>query len=349
MTEGRSDLATASPAPVSIVIPCRNEVRHIEDCLRSVLAFEPPPGGLEVIVADGMSDDGTRDLVTYIATQDPRVRLIDNPRRTTPCALNAGIRAARGEIIVRIDAHTEYATDYVKRCVEVLQDTGADNVGGPWVAHGRSYLQRAIAAAFNTAFAVGGARGHRREYAGPVDTVYLGCWRREMLERLGLFDEELVRNQDDELNFRLLRAGGRIWQSPEIRSWYTPRDRLGSLLKQYWQYGYWKVRVMQKHGAPASVRHLVPGGFAAALVVLAAAALFLPLARLLLAALLSAYLLPLIAAAVATAASAGWSLLPALPVVFACYHLGYGFGFLFGTWDFLIRRASGRCVALTRS
>ncbi|HXG24696.1 MAG TPA: glycosyltransferase family 2 protein, partial [Chthonomonadales bacterium] len=192
----------------SLILPCRNEAGHIEACLRSVLAFEPPPGGFEVIVVDGMSEDGTREIVEQLAAEDPRLRLLDNPERITPCALNRGIGAARGEIIVRIDAHTEYAADYLCKCLEVLSETGADNVGGPWVARGRTYLQRAIAAAFQSPFAVGGARGHKANYEGPVDTVYLGCWPRTVLEQIGLFDEELARNQDDELNFRLIRAGG---------------------------------------------------------------------------------------------------------------------------------------------
>jgi succinoglycan biosynthesis protein ExoA len=341
-------MASTIPA-VSVVIPCRNEVRHIAACLRSVLAFEVPPGGYEVIVADGMSDDGTRGVVASLAADDGRLRLVDNPDRTTPCGLNAGIRAARGQIIARIDAHTEYAADYLVQCVKALHETGADNVGGPWMARGHGYLQRCIAAAFHSPFAAGGAAAHRCDYAGPVDTVYLGCWRREVFDRIGLFDEELVRNQDDELNLRLVRVGGTIWQAPEIRSWYAPRDSLAALFRQYWQYGYWKVRVIQKHRTPAALRHVVPGSFAASLILLALAAPVLSPARLGLVAQVGAYLLALGSASVATAARVGWRLLPGLPSVFVCYHLGYGLGFLFGIWDFLVRRRPGRFVGLTRS
>ncbi len=338
----------ASPA-VSIIIPCRNEVRHIETCLESVLAFEEPHGGFEVLVADGRSNDGTRDIVERVAKRDARVRLIDNPKRIVSSGLNVGIEAAHGEIIVRIDAHTEYAPDYVCRCVEALRETGADNVGGPWIARGYTYLQKSIAAAFASPFAVGGARGHKADYTGPLDTVYLGCWPRSVFDRIGFFDEELVRNQDDEFNFRLTRAGGQIWQSARIRSWYTPRASLWNLLKQYGQYGYWKVRVIQKHGAPASLRHLIPGLFVLFLGTSALAALFLPLARLALLGMLGLYLLAILVASLATAARSGWALLPALPAVFACYHLGYGAGFLGGVWDFVIlRRRAGRFVTLTR-
>ncbi len=344
-----SDGATAEGPRVSVVVPCRNEVRHIEACLRSVLAFEPPPGGFEVIVADGMSDDGTREVLARLSQEDPRVRMVDNPERTTPCALNAAIRAARALFILRVDAHTEYAADYLLRCVEVQQETGADNVGGPWVAQGRGYCQRAIAAAFASPFAVGGARGHAVQHEGPVDTVYLGFWPRQVFDRIGMFDEELVRNQDDELNLRLLKAGGRIWQSPRIRSWYTPRGSLPALYRQYFQYGYWKVRVIQKHHRPASVRHVVPGAFAAALALLALAAPLLPLAGAGFWLLVGLYLLALGGASVLTAARAGWDLLPVLPLVFLCYHWGYGLGFAVGLWDFVLRqRATGRFVGLTR-
>jgi len=349
-TESNTAAVVSSSPAVTVVIPCRNEARHIDACLRSLLAFEPPPGGFEVIVADGRSDDGTREIVERIAVEDGRVRLVDNPQRTTPFGLNMGIGAARGSIIARIDAHTEYAPDYLRQCVAVMSETGADDVGGPWVAKGHTYVQRAIAAAFNSAFAVGGARAHRRQYEGPVDNVYLGCWRREVLERVGLFDEEFTRNQDDELCFRLLRSGGTIWQSPRIRSWYTPRASLGGLFRQYFQYGYWKVRVIQKHGAPASFRHLVPGAFVAILLLLTPMAFFVPAAAMALACLLAVYAIPLAAASVVTAARAGWKLLPLFPPVFACYHFGYGLGFLFGIWDFMVRRrAAGRFVALTRS
>lgn len=334
---------------VTIVIPCRNEARHIETCLRSVLAFEEPPGGLEVIVADGMSEDGTREIIQRLAAEDDRLRLIDNPQRNTPCALNAGIRAARGEIIARIDAHTEYANDYLRQCLEVMRETGADNVGGPALTRAVSYRQRAVAAAYHSRFAVGNSLFHQPDYEGPSDSVPYGCYARAKLMEIGLFDEELVRNQDDELNYRLLNLGGVIWQSPRIQSWYSPRDSLSSLFRQYFQYGCWKVRVMQKHGSPASLRHLVPGTFAGLLMMLALAAPFLWSARIGLAFLLGLYALALLPASLLTAAHAGWSLLPLLPCVFACYHLGYGFGTLFGVWDFLIRRrASGRFVALTR-
>jgi GT2 family glycosyltransferase len=320
------------------VIACRNERADIEACVRSALAQQVPPGGIEFIIADGRSDDGTRDLLMRLAQQDPRVRVIDNPDRIVAAGLNAAIRAARGKIIVRMDAHTEYAPDYVDQCLAVLRETAADNVGGPARTKARSYMQGVIAAAYHSPFAVGGARFHNPDYEGCVDTVTYGCWRREVFERIGLFDEELVRNQDDELNLRLTKAGGKIWQSPRIKSWYAPRPSLRSLCRQYLQYGYWKVRVIQKHRLPASWRHLVPGGFLLSLVLLGLLALWWPVAFWSLLSLVSLYLMAAVVASFPAAARHGWRTLPLLPLVFACYHFSYGCGFLRGIMDFLVFR-----------
>lgn len=335
---------------VTVVIPARNEAGHIAGCLDGVLAQDYPADRLEVLVADGRSDDGTGEVLAGYVARDPRVRVIDNPGRVVPTGLNAAVAVARGEVVVRMDAHTAYAPDYVRECVAALRSTGADNVGGPWVARGRGYLSRAIAAAFQSRFAVGTGRGHNPRYEGPVDTVYLGCWRRAAFDTFGPFDDELVRNQDDEHNLRLTRAGGRVWQTPRVRSWYTPRASLPALFRQYMQYGYWKVRVIQKHRLPASVRHLVPGLFVLALAGLAVAAPFAPVAAWGLAGLCGVYALALLVASAATARAAGWGLFPALPPVFACYHLGYGYGFLRGVVDFVVlrRSAGARFTRLTR-
>lgn len=335
---------------VSVIVPCRNERDHIESCLRSILAQKPPPGGFEVVVADGMSDDGTREILERLKVEEPRLRVIDNPGRIVSIGLNAAIRAAAGRIIVRMDAHTEYARDYIRESVRILEETGADKVGGPWVARGRGFISRAVAAAFQSPFAAGGARGHDPEYEGPVDVVYLGCWKREVFERFGEFDEELVRNQDDEFDFRVKRAGGKIWQSPRIQSWYTPRSSLGALFKQYMQYGYWKLRIVQKHGRPASFRHLVPGAFVLLVFGLPILSLVWPGALRLWGALLVAYGVGSLAASW-VAARREKSLFFALPFVFACYHFGYGIGFLHAVWDFIVlRRGPRRCYTeLTRA
>jgi succinoglycan biosynthesis protein ExoA len=325
---------------ISVIVPCRNERDYIESCLRSILAQVPPVGGFEIIVADGMSDDGTRDIIKTMAEEDPRIRMIDNPGRIVSSGLNLAVGTARGQIIVRADAHTEYAPDYIRQCQALLRQTGADNIGGPWVAKGRGYVSQAIAGAFQSSFAIGGARGHDPNYEGFIDTVYLCCWAREVFDRVGLFDEELVRNQDDEFNLRLTRAGGKIWQSPRIRSWYTPRGTLKALLRQYRQYGYWKVRVIQKHKMPASIRHLVPGGFVFLLILLPLLSLWWPLAAWIWIGLIVIYCACNIAASLATAKRRGWKYLPLLPLVFGCFHFGYGYGFLHGLLDFVILHRS---------
>lgn len=340
------DLETqANPCPprglVSIVVPCRNELKSIRIFLDSLLKQDLEGIESEVIIADGASDDGTREWLEAYQEHHPEIRVIQNRGLIVSTGLNAAIRASRGDIILRMDAHTEYRADYVRSCVELLESTGADNVGGPAIARGNGYIGRAIAAAFQSPFSVG-ARGHQPDYEGPVETVYLGCWRREVFEKAGLFDESLVRNQDDELNLRLSRAGGRVWQSPEIVSRYLTRSSLSKLFRQYFQYGFWKVAVIRKHRIPASWRHLVPGTFVLMNVLFLAAILLRaltgntrvswPLAIWacvdILYALLSA------AAAWNAARKNGWDLLPLLPVVFAIYHVAWGLGFMIGVFVF---------------
>jgi succinoglycan biosynthesis protein ExoA len=340
---------SGSPS-VSVIIPCRNEIDHIGSCLSSIFDQCEVPGGFEVIVADGMSDDGTREILKRLSKEDSRLTVVDNPGGFVSSGLNAALRDARGSIIIRMDAHTSYAPDYIRQCVRVLQETGADNVGGPWVARGKGEVGMAIAAAFKSPFGSGGARGHDPKYSGPVDTVYLGCWHRELFDRIGMFDEELVRNQDDEFNLRLVRSGGKVWQSIAIKSCYHPRESLRHLFKQYLQYGYWKARVLKKHRLPASVRHLVPSVFVLMLALLPLMALFWSHFLWAWLALLGAYLIANISVSIQTAAANGWKLFPLFPCVFAIFHFGYGLGFLKGFADFVVlrRKASQSYSVLTR-
>ena len=252
-------------ALVSVIAPCRNERAAIDAFCDSALAQQLPPGWqLEVLVADGRSDDGTCQRLAERAAQDARLKPIDNPGRIVSSGLNAALAQARGSVIVRFDIHTQFAPDYIAECLAALERTGADNVGGPWVARGQGTMGRAIAAAFQCRWVVGGARSRDRAYEGEADTIYLGCWPRAVFERFGGFDEQLVRNQDDEHNLRIRRGGGRIWQSGRIRSWYRPRDSLAHLFRQQFQYGYWRPFVLRKHGQPGSLRQLVPMIFVAA-------------------------------------------------------------------------------------
>lgn len=325
---------------VSAIAPCRNEQAAIDAFCASVVAQELPPGWrLELLVADGMSDDGTRDKLTEWAQRAPCLQVVDNPGRIVSTGLNAALAHASGEVIVRLDIHTEFAPDYIAECLAALQRSGADNVGGPWVAEGQGSVGRAIAAAFQSRWVVGGARSRDVAYEGEVDTVYLGCWPRASLERFGSFDETLVRNQDDEHNLRIRLGGGRIWQSGRIRSKYRPRNSLRSLFMQQRQYGYWRPFVMKKHAQPGSVRQLVPMAFVAACLL---SVLVLPWSLLPLAALVLAYGSYLAVASVQAARQAcDLTLLPRLPRVIAAYHVGYGLGTWEGLWDLLWRRRPG--------
>ena len=318
---------------VSLVVPCRNECDHIEAFCADALAQHLPDGWqLQLIVADGGSDDGTLERLQAMALAEPRLTLVDNPQRIVSAGLNRALAVAGGAVIVRMDVHTRYAADYVAQCLHALERSGADNVGGPWRAEGRDGWPGAIAAAFQSRWVAGGARSRSLVYEGEVDTVYLGCWPRATFDRFGGFDEALVRNQDDEHNLRLVLGGARIWQSPAIRSVYRPRDSLGALWRQWLQYGYWKPFVMKKHGQAAAWRHRVPGLFVAALALAALLALsgsgVTPLL-----ALLGAYALVLAGLSVAVASASSWALLWRLPLVVAAQQLGYGVGTLAGVWD----------------
>jgi len=335
---------------LSVIAPCRNERAHILAFCESVARQALPPGWrMEVLVADGESDDGTRELLDEWCarnTQNVRFQRVDNPGRIVSTGLNCCIAQARGEVIARLDIHSEYAPDYLAQCIAALQASGADNVGGPWRAEGRTPMQRAVAAAFQSRWVAGGARSRDLGFEGEVDTVYLGCWPRATFERFGCFDEHLVRNQDDEHNLRIRRMGGRIWQSPRIRSTYFPRARLAQVLRQYAQYGYWKPFVIAKHGQAAALRHLVPAAFVLALA--AAAGLALVWSAAPLAALLLAYGL-LLALAIAGMRGVGPGVAARAVAVIAAYHLGYGWGSLRGWWDWWRHRApQPRWGALTR-
>ena len=318
---------------VSVIVPCRNERDHIDAFCADALAQQPPEGWqLQLIVADGGSDDGTLERLQTLAQIEPRLKLVDNPQRIVSSGLNRAIAVASGDVIVRMDVHTRYAADYVAQCLHALERSGADNVGGPWRAEGRDGWPGAIAAAFQSRWVAGGARSRSLVYEGEVDTVYLGCWPRATFERFGGFDESLVRNQDDEHNLRIVRGGGRIWQSPAIRSVYSPRDSLGALWRQWLQYGYWKPFVMKKHGQAAAWRHRVPGLFVAALALTTLLALAgAGMAPLLV--LLGVYALVLVGLSLAVASASSWALLWRLPLVVAAQQIGYGVGTLIGVWD----------------
>lgn len=315
---------------VSVIVACRNEGQHIAEFLNSLLAQYTPGLEVEFLIADGCSDDATVGILHDYVRRDSRIQILPNPGRIVSTGLNIAIHASSGAIVLRMDAHTEFDPGYISACVETLRRTGADNVGGPARTRAGSWLGRAIAAAYHSRFSTGGARFHDPEYEGYVDTVTYGCWWRETLLRLGGFDEALIRNQDDELNFRLTLSGGRIYQTPSIVSWYRPRASLRRLFLQYFQYGYWKVAVIRKHRLPASWRHIVPCGFVLTTLILGLLAPVNQIFAASLTALLGAYLVASLLFSWQAAAIAGYRLFPVLPLVFAAYHFSYGLGFLAG-------------------
>lgn len=339
---------------VSVIVPCRNERRYIDGFCAGVLAQRLPPGWrLQLVIADGESDDGTRERLQELAARDERIVWLANPARIVSPGLNAALKLASGEIIVRMDVHTDYAPDYVAQCLAVHAETGADNVGGPWHAvpdAGAGPMQQAVAAAFQSRWVVGGALSRQLDFDGWADTVYLGSWPRATFERFGGFDEQLVRNQDDEHNLRIVKGGGKVWQSSRIRSTYRPRATLAQVFRQYLQYGYWKPFVMKKHGQAASIRHLIPGAFVAALALLALPALLGVTWPLL--ALMGLYGMAVLAMTLAVARTQPLPLavMCRIPAVIAAYHLGYGVGSLVGWWDVLRGApARRRFTTLTRS
>lgn len=337
------------PVFVSVIMPVRNEADFIEQSLGAVLTQDYPHELLEVIIADGQSVDGTPQEIARLADSHPDVPVvvIENPGRIVPTGFNLALGRAHGEVIVRVDGHTIVAPDYVRQCVVALQSSGADNVGGRMEAVSHSRFGEAVSLATSTPFGVGGARFHYSEREEWVDTVYMGAWPRQIFERIGLFDEEQVRNQDDEFNYRLLERNGRILLSPNIRSCYYTRGTPRSLWRQYYQYGYWKVRVMQKHPGQMRPRQFAPPLFATTLLLALALAPFTVAGRWGLALTAGCYAGANVAASALMARRADWRLLPLLTLTFATLHLSYGLGFLTGLAKFRNRwKDRGHWVAL---
>ena len=327
---------------ISIIVPCRNEEKFIVPFLNNVFSQKLSHGYCcEVLIADGMSTDRTRELIAEYRISHPnrKIILIENKNKIVSTGLNLAITGASGEIIVRMDVHTEYDETYILTCVNVLLASKADNVGGPWRAYGKNFVQRGIAAAFQSPVSCGGARSHDLNYRGAADSVYLGCWHKQKLIELEMFDETLVRNQDDELNYRIIKNGGLVFQDPSITSYYYPRSSLLALFFQYMQYGYWKVKVIQKHNFPASLRHVIPTVFVFATIILGLTAFFSSNVRWLLSVTELVYIGTLACGTILSAEVRRNPLLFVITFVsIAVMHIGYGYGFARGLWDFLILR-----------
>lgn len=314
---------------ISTITPMRDEIASV-DAFVADLAAQDFAGELQVLVADGGSVDGSVAQLRRVArAAEVALEVLDNPAGWVSPGLNACIARADGDLIVRLDCHSRYPSHYLRRCAELAEETGAWNVGGRVVPSGETRMERAVACAMDSPF---GGIGWTRVGAsgGPtdVDTVTFGAFRPEAFELVGPFDEELIRNQDDELNMRLRRRGGRIVLDPRLVVRYRPRGSLGGVWRQYFQYGYWKARVMRKHRAVASLRSMAPLGFVLILIVLAVAAAFSVWALLLLAALLVAYAGGGLLFALRGLRMRGepLTLAPRVAVVFPAFHFAYGLG-----------------------
>jgi GT2 family glycosyltransferase len=307
---------------------------------------------MEIIVADGMSDDGTRRIVEGYRERWPQVRLIDNPGRVTPTALNAAIAAARGEIICRIDGHCEVAPNFVTESVRLLQEhPEAWIVGGPIVHKGTSPFGEAAAIAMSHPLGVGMARHRFPDFEGYVDTVTFPAFRRWVFERIGVFDTTLVRTEDDELSYRVAQAGGKMFVSPRVRYVYFVRNRVGNLFRQFFQYSFWRIPVMRKHRKPTTGRQVVPLAFFVALAVLMCCGLLLdmPVIAVLLPAV---YGMALLSVAIPIAWRKGVAVAGLVPVAMATMHVAYASGMACGMLAAAFRipawRVDGRMSALSR-
>ena len=320
---------------VSIIVPCYNEQATIPLLLEAICQQTFPLEEMEVVIADGLSNDDTRGAIAEFQRQHPRlaVRVVDNPRRIIPAALNRALEAAQGEFIVRLDGHSMPAQDYVERCVNALRAGSGDNVGGVWLIRPGSsgWIAQAIAVAASHPLGVGDARYRVGGQAQAVDTVPFGSFRRALTAKIGMFDETLLTNEDYEFNVRVRQSGGRVWMDPEIQIVYFARPTLAALASQYLRYGYWKAQMLRRYPETLRWRQFIPPAFVASLAILALLAPWLAPAAWLLAAELGVYAAALLAAGLHAAIKNRQPLLIfGLPLAIATMHFTWGAALLWG-------------------
>jgi len=304
--------------PVSVIIPCRNEEKFIGKCLDSIIAQDYPKDKLEILVVDGMSEDGTREIVKRYMDKCPFIELLDNPKKITPCALNIGIKNAKGDIIIRMDAHAKYTNNYVSKCAKYLYEYNADNVGGIWkiLPRENTLINKSICLASSSVFGAGNAYYRMGYSKGPkwADTVFGGCYKRGVFEKVGLFNENLARSQDMEFNLRLKRAGGKILLAPDIVTYYYPKSNLKDFFLHNFEDGIWAIYPLKFVKLPLRLRHYIPLIFV----------LTLPLS------IWPYILLSLFFSLKIAIKEKDIRLFLVMPVVFAARHLGYGIGSVIG-------------------
>ncbi|MEO8231615.1 MAG: glycosyltransferase family 2 protein [Ignavibacteriota bacterium] len=254
---------------ISFIVPCRNESKYIVKTINSILSQDMIGSDFEIIIVDGISDDGTREKLKELELQDSRIVIIDNEKKVTPVALNLGVKKAKGDYILILGAHASIAADYAYNCIKILEShVDASCAGGPIISIGESNLGKAIAVAMSSTLGVGNAKHRFPNYEGFAEMACFPVYKKEVFEQIGLFDEQLVRNQDDDFSFRLRLKGGKIFISPKAKSFYVVRDSLPKLFKQYSQYGYWRVALLKKHKLPIAMRQQIPFLFFSSVILL---------------------------------------------------------------------------------
>ncbi|RPJ22816.1 MAG: glycosyltransferase family 2 protein [Chloroflexi bacterium] len=322
---------------VSIIIPCYNEQSTIRLLLEALRAQTYPRAEMEVIIADGLSTDGTRAAIAAFQRDFPdlHVCIVENMKHSIPSGANRAIEASRGEIIIRLDGHSTPYPDYVENSVKAHEEVRGDNVGGVWEIRpgAETWIAKSIAVAAAHPLGVGDALYRHAKYAAEVDTVPFGSFRRALIEQVGFFDESLLANEDYEFNARVRKSGGKIWLDSSIRSVYFARSTLLELIRQYWRYGFWKWRMLRRYPDTLRWRQALPPLFLLSLISLAILSIFIPFARILLAAEIFFYFSIMILAGSHAAFQRRQAyLIPGLPLAIAAMHLSWGSGFL---WSIL--------------
>lgn len=328
---------------VSVVCPVYQEKAYIVNCLESLLAQTYPKEAIEFLMVDGGSTDGTREIIQDYASRDDRVQLLDNPHRTAPYALNIGIRASKGDTIARVDAHSSYPEDYVVRLVTELYRLHADNVGGVWKTLPANGSAQAHAVVHVTSSRIGVGNSHHKtgvSHIQRVDTVPFGCFPRELFDRIGYFDEEMTRNQDDELNGRITQSGGKIYIIPDVEIGYKARPTISKMAKMYYQYGLFKPLGNSKLKRPTTLRQFVPMLFMAFLLLGAVTIIFLPALWILYIAIVVLYIIMIFLDAVGFALRSHCYMAACLvPLAFCSLHFSYSVGYWTGLFKLVTHRS----------
>lgn len=311
---------------VTIAMPCLNEEAYIEACVRSVAAQDYPKDRMEILVADGGSTDRTREILAHLAEEDPRIVVIDNPAKIQAAGMNEIIRRSKGDVVVRMDVHCEYAKDYVSMCIDALERSGADNAGGAQRARARTWFQKALCAALDSPLGVGGAAYRTAGNEGYVDTVFLGAFRRRVFETVGMYDPKAITNEDAELNQRIVAAGGKVFLSKDVVVHYFPRDSFVKLAQQYYKYGRGRARTLLKLGKFLSIRPAIPFLMTMGGAVLLVTSPFQPLTPF----AFGAYALGTAAEAVRVGRKVGLRAIPIVWGIFPTLHVSHGIGFAAG-------------------